>query len=89
MGLIYVNPEGVQGDPVPENSVAHIRATFNRMVSRQGYRIRVCSAAVKLRNHPNVGPGSIGCHPIGLAIQPAAQEGDQYVSEASRHVAEY
>ncbi|MFV0382395.1 catalase/peroxidase HPI [Paracoccus sp. (in: a-proteobacteria)] len=31
MGLIYVNPEGVNGNPDPLKTAAHIRETFSRM----------------------------------------------------------
>lgn len=32
MGLIYLNPEGVNGVPDPVPTVAHIRSVFARMV---------------------------------------------------------
>ncbi len=31
MGLIYVNPEGVNGEPDPAKTAAHVRETFSRM----------------------------------------------------------
>ena len=31
MGLIYVNPEGVNGQPDPQRSAEHVRETFKRM----------------------------------------------------------
>ncbi|SOC51792.1 catalase-peroxidase [Chromohalobacter canadensis] len=31
MGLIYVNPEGVNGQPDPQNTAEHVRETFARM----------------------------------------------------------
>jgi catalase-peroxidase len=69
MGLIYVNPEGVNGKPDPMKTAAQVRETFKRMgmndeetaaLTAGGHTVGKC--------HGNADPGDLGEAPEGAEI---------------------
>ncbi len=80
MGLIYVNPEGVNGQPDPQRTAHHIRETFARMaMNDEETAALTCGGHTVGKAHGN-GPGdNIGAEPEGAGLE---QQGLGWANDA-------
>ena len=69
MGLIYVNPEGVNGNPDPARTALHIRETFARMaMNDEETAALTCGGHTVGKAHGAIGGAKIGAEPEGAGI---------------------
>ena len=70
MGLIYVNPEGVNGKPDPLKTAAQVRETFARMaMNDEETAALTCGGHTVGKAHGNGDAGALGPAPEGADIE--------------------
>ncbi|SHG55080.1 catalase/peroxidase HPI [Cognatishimia maritima] len=70
MGLIYVNPEGVNGKPDPARTALHVRETFARMaMNDEETAALTCGGHTIGKAHGALAGDNIGAEPEGAAIE--------------------
>jgi catalase-peroxidase len=70
MGLIYVNPEGVNGKPDPLKTAAQVRETFSRMaMNDEETAALTCGGHTVGKAHGNGDAGKLGPAPEAAAIE--------------------
>jgi catalase-peroxidase len=84
MGLIYVNPQGVNGQPDPLRTAAHIRETFARMAMDDEETAALTAGGHTVgKTHGNGRAELIGPEPEGAEI---AEQGLGWLSPTTRGV---
>jgi catalase-peroxidase len=72
MGLIYVNPEGVNGNPDPLKTAAHVRETFARMAMNDEETVALTAGGHTVgKAHGNGKASNLGPAPEGADIDEA------------------
>jgi catalase-peroxidase len=84
MGLIYVNPEGVNGQPDPARTALHIRETFARMAMNDEETAALTAGGHTVgKTHGNGSAANLGPSPEGADI---AEQGLGWMNNTSRGV---
>ena len=70
MGLIYVNPEGVNGNPDPARTALHVRETFARMaMNDEETAALTCGGHTVGKAHGAISDENIGVEPEAAGIE--------------------
>ena len=70
MGLIYVNPEGVNGNPDPARTALHVRETFARMaMNDEETAALTCGGHTVGKAHGTAAGADVGSEPEGASIE--------------------
>ncbi len=70
MGLIYVNPEGVNGNPDPLKTAAQVRETFKRMAMNDEETVALTAGGHTVgKTHGNGDASKLGPDPEGAPIE--------------------
>ncbi|MEP7197538.1 MAG: catalase/peroxidase HPI [Saprospiraceae bacterium] len=70
MGLIYVNPEGVDGKPDPLKTAKDVRTTFKRMAMNDEETVALTAGGHTVgKTHGNGDPSKLGSSPEGADLE--------------------
>ncbi|MEB4591652.1 catalase/peroxidase HPI [Candidatus Thiothrix sp. Deng01] len=70
MGLIYVNPEGVNGKPDPMKTAAQVRETFARMAMDDEETVALTAGGHTVgKTHGNGDAGKLGANPEAAGVE--------------------
>ena len=84
MGLIYVNPEGVNGQPDPARTALHVRETFARMAMNDEETVALTAGGHTVgKAHGNGSAANLGPSPEGADI---AEQGLGWNNHVTRGV---
>ena len=84
MGLIYVNPQGVDGKPDPLRTAQDIRVTFARMAMNDEETVALTAGGHTVgKTHGNGDPSLLGPEPEGAPIE---DEGLGWINKSGRGV---
>lgn len=87
MGLIYVNPEGVDGNPDPLKTAQDVRATFARMAMNDEETVALTAGGHTVgKCHGNGDGASLGPEPEGAEIE---EQGLGWRNQASQSTGRY
>lgn len=84
MGLIYVNPEGVDGNPNPQQTAHDMRVTFARMAMNDEETVALTAGGHTVgKCHGNGNPANLGAEPEGAELE---DQGLGWINKVSRGV---